>query len=331
MFDNLARNTSYTLAGAAFAAITASPIAAGAADILTIPVNGVSWGNPGSSQLVASTGVPADLIGKNCAVIGTSGNGSSIHPGNDLVIVSGDESIVISDFEDTGNAIHRVSSVRTLGTSVEVYLRFGQDGVSSGGVTVSIADCVEPAPATTTTMPAPATTVAPTTAAPTTAAPTTPAPTTAVAVPTTAAPTTAAPTTAAPTTAAPITATSTPAPAGPTYAPSTTVRRATTSVPATAVPTSESPTTLTPPSVESTSDTPIDPQGVGEPLTPSDDASNLQDDVDPAGPTVTTGNLAFTGGSAFLLVSLGILLLAGGVAFWVFGIARSDDGEAAAH
>ena len=317
MFDNLARNTSCSLAGAAFAVIVASPIAAGAADILTIPVNGVSWGDPGSSQLVASAGVPADLIGKNCAVIGTSGNGSSVHPGNDLVIVSGDETIVISDFEDTGNAIHRVSSVRTLGSSVEVYLRFGQDGVSSGGVTVSIADCVEPAPATTTTVPAPVTTTTTVPAPVTTLTPTT-------AVPTTAAPTTAAPTTAAPFTVAPTTA---PAPAGPT----TTLRRVTTSVPATAAPTSESPTTLTPPSVESTSDTPIDPQGVGEPVKPIGDESSPRADVDPAGPTVPTGNLAFTGGSAFLMVSAGILLLAGGVAFWVFGIARSDEDEAAAH
>jgi len=181
--------------------------AAQATELISIPLDSVSFGPEGTTKLLASVDVPADLVGQTCSVIGQADNQESVHPGNDLIITTGDEELVIADFEREGNLVLRADEIETIGRTIEVNIRFGEDRFSSGGFVVSVeCDLEEEVPPTTAapTTIAPPPTAAPTTVAAVTAAPTTEAPTTEA--PTTEAPTTEAPTTEAPATAAPTTA-----------------------------------------------------------------------------------------------------------------------------
>ncbi len=182
------------------AALAVSP--AGAEGLLQIPVSNVVTGAEGTEVLVASAAVPATFVGLDCEVFADVRNQESVHPGNDLIIVTGGRRAVIAEFESDPGQVTTDSESVVMTETVEVYVRFGPDGISSGGFSVSV-DC----------RPAPTTTVAPTTVAPTTVAPTTVAPsTTSVDV----GPSTLPPSTSAPTTV--------PEPAGPVVTgPSTTI------------------------------------------------------------------------------------------------------------
>ncbi len=181
------------LMGAAVLAVTP----ASAEGILEIPVSNVVTGAEGTEVLVASAAVPASFVGLDCDVFADVRNQESVHPGNDLIIVTGGRRVVIAEFESDPNQVTTDTESVVMTDSVEVSVRFGPDGISSGGFSVSI-DC----------RPAPTTTVAPTTVAPTTVAPST----TSVDV----GPSTLPPSTSAPTTV--------PEPAGPIVTgPSTTI------------------------------------------------------------------------------------------------------------
>lgn len=155
------------------------PAVAGAADeiLLTLPVSGVHRGAEGTSVQVASANVPAGLVGQSCEIFGSTTNQRSVHPGNDLVIVNGDESFTIPNFEDEGNIVHDAGDVETLAATIQVSIVFGPDGASSGGFQVTLRNCTDvvetTVPPVETTLPdstteAPATTTESTTAPETT-------------------------------------------------------------------------------------------------------------------------------------------------------------------
>ena len=173
-----------TLALTGVAVLAVTPAAA--EGILEIPISNVVTGAEGTELLVASAAVPASFVGLDCDVFADVRNQESVHPGNDLIIVTGGRRAVISEFESDPNQVTTETESMVVSESVEVSVRFGPDGISSGGFSVSI-DC----------RPAPTTTVAPTTVAPSTVAPSTVAPsTTSVEVgPSTLPPSTSAPTT----------------------------------------------------------------------------------------------------------------------------------------
>lgn len=215
-----------TLAG--LAALLVVPAAAGADDLIVIPVTGFASGAEGETVRVASVAVPAELVGATCQITGSTVNQVSVHDGNDLLISTNGQTFVVPNFEDAGFIVHEAGETASVGASIDVAIRFGPDGVSSGGFRVSV-DCDAEEPPITTTAPpttAPSTTAPSTTAAPTTAVPTTAPPSTDVDAnpPTTAAATTTAPTTAAPTT----TVVEEEPPAGPTTAAPTTAAPPTT-------------------------------------------------------------------------------------------------------
>ena len=142
--------------------------AASAIDDIVIPVDTVAFGNEGDLLDLATVTVDPALVGATCVAELQADNNPSVHPDNDLIITTGTFSVVVPDIEATPGEVTTVAGELVLGETIVIQLRFGPDGVTSGGLTVSF-DCAAVAPVTTTS--APTTTPAPTTAAPTTTEP----------------------------------------------------------------------------------------------------------------------------------------------------------------
>lgn len=117
---------------------------------VSIPVETVVRGaEPGAVVTLTDPPVvaPEDLVGRECTVVARSENQSSVHPGNDLVVVTGESQVRIADVEaEPGIAINASGTV-LLGPDVRISLIAGQDGVFSAGIDVTV-DC---APGATTT------------------------------------------------------------------------------------------------------------------------------------------------------------------------------------
>ncbi len=171
---NKSRIATMALASLTFAFATTGPVSAQETQSFTISVDGIAEGEEGSVIEVARQAVPDGLEGATCDVTATASNNGSIHPGNDLLLMSGSSSGELSDVEGSAGQVSTGSAPVVLGDEVVIELRFGSSGVTSGGVTVEFA-CQVAAPETTTTTAAPTTTVtteAPTTTATTAAPPT---------------------------------------------------------------------------------------------------------------------------------------------------------------
>ncbi len=133
---------------AALAALLVTGIPVAAAAVIEIPINTVVRADVGSTTVLATRDTPSDLVGENCLVVAQAKNQSSVHPGNDLIVASGGDSITLADVERAGGVLTEASDYLTLGATITVSLRMGRDGVFSGGLTIS-AEC--PPPTTTTT------------------------------------------------------------------------------------------------------------------------------------------------------------------------------------
>jgi uncharacterized repeat protein (TIGR01451 family) len=130
------------------------------ATVIEISIDTVVTAGEGSITLLSTTNTPPDLIGMTCIGIARATNQPSVHPGNDLIVASGDDSIVLEDVEREPGAVTTAEALLALGPSVTVSLRMGPDGIFSGGLVFSIGEC---APPTTTTTEASTTTTQPTT------------------------------------------------------------------------------------------------------------------------------------------------------------------------
>ncbi|MFT7601021.1 MAG: hypothetical protein ACI8TP_003971 [Acidimicrobiales bacterium] len=167
-----------------------------AVELVTIPIDGIVTGNEGESVLVAAVDVPSTFVGLTCQITGETDNQESVHINNDLLIVTGGQTIVIPNFEDEGFVVHNGSSIEAISETIEVFVRFGPDGVSSGGFKVDVNCDIEQPPTTGTTPP---TTADPTTVTPTSEALPPSGPTVVDSIPsTTTPPVTDVPTTTAP-------------------------------------------------------------------------------------------------------------------------------------
>lgn len=98
--------------------------------------------------------VPSELVGRECTVVAQSKNQSSVHPGNDLLVVTGDSQVLIADVEAEPEATINATGIVVLGSEIAVSLIMGPDEVFSAGINVLV-DC---APGATTTTAAPTTT-----------------------------------------------------------------------------------------------------------------------------------------------------------------------------
>lgn len=177
--------------GAAAVCLVAAGIPTVLAAALEIPVETVVRAEEGSITVLAVADTPEDYVGLACVGTAEARNQPSVHPGNDLIVTSGEDSIVLLDVEREPNAVTSASSPLVLGSTVTVSLRMGPDEVFSGGLVFTIDSCTPPTttteppdttttttpPETTTTTEAPATTTT-TEAPPETTTSTAPSPTT---------------------------------------------------------------------------------------------------------------------------------------------------------
>ncbi len=169
-FDPEGKAVRLGLAAMAASALVLGAASAASAEVLvSIPVDGVVYGAKGESILVATAAVPADYVGETCLVLASTQNQESVHPNNDLIIVNGDETIVIPNVEGEADIATNAGSFETIAPNIEVYIRLGADGVSSGGFELNVDCTVQPPTVPPTTPPTTPPTVEP--QGPTTAPP----------------------------------------------------------------------------------------------------------------------------------------------------------------
>lgn len=119
---------------------------AGAQDnVITIAVEGVLTGSEDEVVPVVSETVDPSLVGATCEVEGQTENNSSVHPGNDLILTTGDSTATIENTEEFPGEIAPGSGTIVLGETIDISVRFGPDGVTSGGVIVTF-DCAPSGP-----------------------------------------------------------------------------------------------------------------------------------------------------------------------------------------
>ncbi len=177
----------YGVAILGVAALTlAMAIPAAAQDGWEVPVDTIVRSKPGVVTELVKIDVPEEHQGASCDLDAIGQNQGSVHPGNDLLVMTGDSDVTVEGVEDTAFQTTPKSVELVLGSTITVSLVMGPDEVFSGGLTLSF-NCPPPPTTTTTTTSTTSTTVPPvsTTETPTvltsevTVAPTT------VAVPTT--------------------------------------------------------------------------------------------------------------------------------------------------
>lgn len=133
------RLAGWVLVVLAVASLGLTAVGAEADDLsLEVPLPTVLRAPAGTEHLLASTTVPSDLVGKLCAVTIHGSNQESVHPGNDLVIASGDDRLVLADVEGEAFGESEQEGSLRLGSTVTVTLVMGSDGVFSAGMTVRV-------------------------------------------------------------------------------------------------------------------------------------------------------------------------------------------------
>lgn len=113
------------------------PEAANEGVIIDIPITTRKSG-PGD-HLLASQDV-TQYSGLTCTVSAQAENQSSVHPGNDLTVESGGDSVVLEDVEGVAGGSTSASGTLVLGNTVTVTLNMGPDNSFSAGMNVSL-DC----------------------------------------------------------------------------------------------------------------------------------------------------------------------------------------------
>jgi hypothetical protein len=146
-----------------------APVAGGQEEVaIEIPLDTLVRAEPGSEHLLGSAEVPAELQGVTCPVAAVAQNQTSVHPGNNLVVATDGDSIVLEDVERAPGAVTVAEEQLTFGSMLTVTLVLGEDGVFSAGMTVRFCDIPETTTTTTTVETTTSTTEATTTTIPTT-------------------------------------------------------------------------------------------------------------------------------------------------------------------
>lgn len=128
-----------------------APMAGGQEGVaIEVPLDTIVRGDPGSEHLLGSAQVPAELQGVTCPVAAIAENQSSVHPGNDLLVATDGDSIVLRDVERAPGVTTVAEEELTLGSTLTVTLVLGEDGVFSAGMVVKFCDI--PVTTTTTTL-----------------------------------------------------------------------------------------------------------------------------------------------------------------------------------
>ncbi len=105
---------------------------------ITVPVSTIVHADEGSTTEVARTSVEDAHVGMVCSVKANSENQSSVHPGNDLVVRSGNSSITLEDVEREAGVTTHANGELTLGNDIVVSLVMGSDGAFSAGMDLQV-------------------------------------------------------------------------------------------------------------------------------------------------------------------------------------------------
>lgn len=119
-------------------------------NIVVIPASNVVEAEPGSVTPIATVPVPAEFRNVPCVARAQGENGQSVHQGNDLIVSSGETSGVVENYEAQAFTFVDASFPLVLGETVNVSLKMGNSGISSGGLVVSV-DCTITTTTTSTT------------------------------------------------------------------------------------------------------------------------------------------------------------------------------------
>ena len=107
--------------------------------VIEVPIEEVyATGDVGSSVAMGSADVDADLVGRSCNVVATVANQESVHPGNTLVVTSGDSSVSIDGIEDVADAVTTDGGTITLGSTISAAVVLGEDGATSLGSSLTV-------------------------------------------------------------------------------------------------------------------------------------------------------------------------------------------------
>lgn len=107
--------------------------------VIEIPIHeAYASGDVGSSVGMGSVDVAAELVGRSCDVVANVTNQESVHPGNTLVVSSGDSSVSIGGIEDEAGAMTADAGTITLGSTISAAVVLGDDGATSLGSSLTV-------------------------------------------------------------------------------------------------------------------------------------------------------------------------------------------------
>lgn len=90
-------------------------------------------GKAGSVHELGSVAVAEELVGLSCNIVADIVNQGSVHPGNVLVVSTGDTELRVEDIEAVADATKTEAGTVTLGESISASIVLGEDGQSSLG------------------------------------------------------------------------------------------------------------------------------------------------------------------------------------------------------
>jgi hypothetical protein len=111
-------------------------------------------GETGTTHALGAFEVPSNLVGASCTFEAVADNNISVHPGNDVIMSSGGDSVTLPNIERAPGAVTPSNGSITLGDTINVTLFLGTDngngrGVYSGGFTVNVICTTQPSPSPT--------------------------------------------------------------------------------------------------------------------------------------------------------------------------------------
>lgn len=123
------------------------PTVALGATTIVVPINSEFEGdNDSVHQFGEALVVEASLVGAQCTAFVDTENQESVHPDSDIIVESGGTQVVVPDVERDSFLVIHGEGILTLGDTVTVSVRLGEDGEFSGGLTLTINCDLPPVP-----------------------------------------------------------------------------------------------------------------------------------------------------------------------------------------
>ncbi|MGF1597914.1 MAG: hypothetical protein ACFCVK_13440 [Acidimicrobiales bacterium] len=112
---------------------------AAADDKVEVPIaTAYNAGEPGSVHQLGSAPVPADLTGRTCTVNITVTNQESVHAGNRVIVSSDGSQVALAGVEDTAGGVTTSVGELVMGSTIDVSVELGSDGLSSLGSNLTV-------------------------------------------------------------------------------------------------------------------------------------------------------------------------------------------------